>query len=183
MKMSNEYKKVMLISPDDVKATGNINYNVDDEVIGAAIRTAQNIYLADAIGTGLVERLQQIVWNSIKGEEDNIDSPENAHLKTLMDDYLKDAMTYKATAEICVRIALKIRNMGVIQNSDTNVNAVSLDDIKYLRDTYDGYWDSSLNKTFKYLKDNRNMFEDYMGCGCDKINIKAKFGNTGLWLG
>ena len=54
----SDYKKVMLISPDDVKSTGNINYNVDDEVIGAAIRTAQNIYLTDVLSSELVEKLQ-----------------------------------------------------------------------------------------------------------------------------
>lgn len=178
-----EYKKVMLISPDDVKASGNINYNVDDEVIGSAIRTAQNIYLTDVIGNDLVEKLQLLVWNAIQGEEDNIESAENAVYKTLLNDYIKDAMNYKTTAEICVRIALKIRNMGVVQNADTNVNPVSLEDIKYLRDTYNGYWESSVNKMYTFLKKNRVIFSEFVGCGCDKINVKAKYGNTGLWLG
>lgn len=179
----SEYKKVMLISPDDVKSTGNINYNVDDEVIGAAIRTAQNIYLTDVLSSELVEKLQQLIFNSIEGVEDNIEDAQNAYYKTLLDDYIKEALSYKATAEICVRISLKIRNMGVVQNSDTNVNAVGLDDIKYLRDTFNGYWESSVNKMYKYLKKNKQAFPEFIGCGCDKINIKAKFGNTGLFLG
>lgn len=179
----SEYKKVMLISPDDVKSTGNINYNVDDEVIGAAIRTAQNIYLTDVLSSELVEKLQQLIFNSIEEVEDNIEDAQNAYYKTLLDDYIKEALSYKATAEICVRISLKIRNMGVVQNSDTNVNAVGLDDIKYLRDTFNGYWESSVNKMYKYLKKNKQAFPEFIGCGCDKINIKAKFGNTGLFLG
>lgn len=179
----SEYKKVMLISPDDVKSTGNINYNVDDEVIGAAIRTAQNIYLTDVLSSELVEKLQQLIFNSIEEVEDNIEDAQNAYYKTLLDDYIKEALSYKATAEICVRISLKIRNMGVVQNSDTNVNAVGLDDIKYLRDTFNGYWESSVNKMYKYLKKNKKAFPEFIGCGCDKINIKAKFGNTGLFLG
>lgn len=179
----SEYKKVMLISPDDVKSTGNINYNVDDEVIGAAIRTAQNIYLTDVLSSELVEKLQQLIFNSIEEVEDNIEDAQNAYYKALLDDYIKEALSYKATAEICVRISLKIRNMGVVQNSDTNVNAVGLDDIKYLRDTFNGYWESSVNKMYKYLKKNKQAFPEFIGCGCDKINIKAKFGNTGLFLG
>lgn len=177
----SDYKKVMLISPDDVKSTGNINYNVDDEVIGAAIRTAQNIYLTDVLSSELVEKLQQLVFNSIQGVGDNIEDAQNANYKTLLDDYVKEALSYKATAEICVRISLKIRNMGVVQNSDTNVNSVGLDDIKYLRDTFNGYWDSSVNKMYEYLKKNKEAFPEFIGC--NKINIKAKFGNTGLWLG
>jgi hypothetical protein len=179
----NEYKKVMLISPDTVKASGNINYNVDDEVLGSAIRTAQNIYLTDVLSTKFVEKLQTLVWNSIQGEEDNIESPQNAHYKAFLEDFIKDAMTYKTIAETCVRISLKIRNMGVVQNSDTNVSPVSLEDIKYLRDTYNGYWDSSVNKMYAFLKKNRKLFPEFIGCGCEDINIKSKFGNTGLWLG
>ena len=182
-----EYKKVMLISPDQIKANGDINYNVDDAVIGASIRAAQNISLTDALGTAFVEKLQQLVYNSIRKMENNIDSPENAHYKAFLDDYVKEALGYKVASEICVRISLKIRNMGVVQNSDTNVNAVSLSDIKYLRDTFDGYWDSAVNKMYDYLRKNKDLFEELAdGCECgDKIGkkIKNKYGNTGLWLG
>lgn len=181
--MMNEYKKVMLISPDSVKASGNINYNVDDEVIGSAIRTAQNIYLNDVLCPELVEKIQLLVWNAIQDEEDSIEDAQNAQYKALLEDYIKEAMSYKVTAEICVKIALKIRNMGVVQNADTNVNPVGLEDIKYLRDTYNGYWESSVNKMYAYLKKNRELFPEFVGCGCDKINVKAKYGNTGLWLG
>lgn len=181
--MMNEYKKVMLISPDAVKASGNINYNVDDEVIGSAIRTAQNIYLNDVLCPELVEKIQLLVWNAIQDGEDSIEDAQNAHYKALLEDYIKEAMSYKVTAEICVKIALKIRNMGVVQNADTNVNPVGLEDIKYLRDTYNGYWESSVNKMYSYLKKNRELFPEFVGCGCDKINVKAKYGNTGLWLG
>lgn len=181
--MMNEYKKVMLISPDAVKASGNINYNVDDEVIGSAIRTAQNIYLNDVLCPELVEKIQLLVWNAIQDGEDSIEDAQNAQYKALLEDYIKEAMSYKVTAEICVKIALKIRNMGVVQNADTNVNPVGLEDIKYLRDTYNGYWESSVNKMYAYLKKNRELFPEFVGCGCDKINVKAKYGNTGLWLG
>lgn len=179
----SEYKKVMLISPDTVKGSGNLNYNVDDDVIGAAIRIAQNIYLEDVLSTEFVEKLQMLVYNKIEGLEDNIDSPENADYKAFLDDYIKEAMTYKTVAEICVKISLKIRNMGVVQNSDTNVNPVSLDDIKYLRNTYDGYFDSAVNKMYAYLKKNKDKYPEFLGCGCDKVDVRAKYGNIRFWLG
>lgn len=179
----NEYKKVMLVSPDNVKSTGNINYNVDDEVVGAAIRTAQSIYLTEVLGEDLVEKLQTLIYNSIKGLEDNIEDEQNRHFKTLYEDYLKEALCYKATAEICVRISLKIRNIGVVQNSDTNANAVGLSDIKYLRDTFNGYWDSAVNKMNNYIKKNSTLFSGYVGCGDTKADVRVKYGNTGLWLG
>ena len=78
----NEFKKVMLISPDTIKSYGDLNYNVDDEVIGASIRTVQNVYLKDVLSTNLVEKLQYLVYNDIKGLEDSIESAENAVYKT-----------------------------------------------------------------------------------------------------
>lgn len=183
----NEFKKVMLISPDTIKAYGDLNYNVDDEVIGATIRTVQNVFLTDVLGTDLVEKLQYLVYNDIKGLENSIEDAENAAYKTLLEDYIKEAMGYRVASEICLRISLKIRNMGVVQNSDTNVNYVSLDDIKYLRDTYKGYWDNAVNRMYTFLRQNKNAFVELEGCsaecGGSKIDIKAKFGNTGLWLG
>lgn len=183
----NEFKKVMLISPDTIKSYGDLNYNVDDEVIGASIRTVQNVYLKDVLSTNLVEKLQYLVYNDIKGLEDSIESAENAVYKTLLEDYVKEAMGYRVVSEICLRISLKIRNMGVVQNSDTNVNYVSLDDIKYLRDTYKGYWDSAVNRMYTFIRQNKDAFAELDGCdaecGGNKIDIKAKFGNTGLWLG
>ena len=183
----NEFKKVMLISPDTIKSYGDLNYNVDDEVIGASIRTVQNVYLKDVLSTNLVEKLQYLVYNDIKGLEDNIESAENAVYKTLLEDYVKEAMGYRVVSEICLRISLKIRNMGVVQNSDTNVNYVSLDDIKYLRDTYKGYWDSAVNRMYTFIRQNKDAFAELEECsaeyGGSKIDIKAKFGNTGLWLG
>ena len=183
----NEFKKVMLISPDAIKSYGDLNYNVDDEVIGASIRTVQNVYLKDVLSTNLVEKLQYLVYNDIKGLEDNIESAENAVYKTLLEDYVKEAMGYRVVSEICLRISLKIRNMGVVQNSDTNVNYVSLNDIKYLRDTYKGYWDSAVNRMYTFIRQNKDAFAELDGCdaeyGGNKIDIKAKFGNTGLWLG
>ena len=107
-KIMNEFKKVMLISPDTIKSYGDLNYNVDDEVIGASIRTVQNVCLKDVLSTNLVEKLQYLVYNDIKGLEDSIESAENAVYKTLLEDYVKEAMGYRVVSEICLRISLKI---------------------------------------------------------------------------
>ena len=128
-----EYINVMLTSPKKVKESGQLNLNVDEGVIGAAIRTAQGVYLQDVVGENLIWALQEKVWNKMQGNADGIDDPENIAYKTLLDEYFTPALISKTIVETAIRISLKIRNMGVVQNSDTNVNASSLDDIKYLQ--------------------------------------------------
>lgn len=176
-----EYKNVMLISPDTIKAFGDLNYNVEDGVIGASIRAVQNVYLTDIIGVDLVEKLQQLIYNRIKGLENNIDDASNYQYKALLDDYINDVMAYKVAAEMCVRMALKMRNAGIIQTNDTNITNVSLKDVKYLSKSYDTYFNAAVNRMVKFIKENKSAFPELDNVCCSKF--LSKYGNTGLWLG
>lgn len=178
--MSN-YKDMMLISPDEIKAQSDLNYNVTDTVIGASIRVAQNIYLKDIIGKDLLNRLQELAYNAMNEVEDNIDDEDNIAYKTLVDEYIDKVLTYKVASEICARISLKIRNMGVVKNSDTNVNDATLDEIIYMKQTYDTYFNEAVNDMVEFICENKDAFPeaDFI-CGCGK---HPKYASTGLWLG
>ena len=176
-----EYKNTMLISPKRVKESGDLNLNVDEAMIGASIRTAQQVYMVDVVGSDLVEKLQQLVFNKISGVNDNIDSEENIAYKTLLDEYMTPALISKTVVDIALRISLKIRNMGVVQNSDMNVNRASIDDIKYLQNYEETMYNHYLNIMAEFLCDNKEAIpESSFNCGCKP---KTKFANTNLWLG
>lgn len=176
-----EYKNTMLISPDTVKSQSDLNYNVDDIAIGASIRVAQNIYLRDIIGGALLERLQELVYNAIEGNPDNIDEEANIAYKTLLDDYIEDFLTYKVTSEIATRLSLKIRNMGVIKNSDTNISPATLEDLNYLYQTSETYVNDAANRMTAFICKNAAAYpENIFNCGC---NDGPLYANTGLWLG
>lgn len=172
----------MLISPKKVKESGELNLNVDEGVIGASIRTAQNVYMVDVVGKDLVEALQEKVYNKIQGASANtIDSEENVAYKTLLDEYMAPALITKTVIDVCIRISLKIRNMGVVQNSDTNVNAASLDDIKYLQNYEETNYNHYLNRMVEFLCANKEAIpESTFTCGCKP---KKKFANVNLFLG
>lgn len=176
-----EYKNTMLISPKRVKESGDLNLNVDEAMIGASIRTAQQVYMVDVVGSDLVEKLQQLVFNKISGVNDNIDSEENIAYKTLLDEYMTPALISKTVVDIALRISLKIRNMGVVQNSDMNVNRASIDDIKYLQNYEETNYNHYLNRMAEFLCDNKEAIpESSFNCGCKP---KTKFANINLWLG
>ena len=176
-----EYKNVMLISPDEVKSQGDINYNVDDSFIGSSIRVSQQIYLRDIIGDALLEKLQVLVYNAIEELPDNIDDNENIAYKTLLDDYIVPFLTYKVSYEICTRISLKIRNMGIIKNYDTNQQQAELADVLYLQQTNDTYANDAANRMTKFICSEKAAYpESDFVCGCDE---SPKYARTGLWLG
>ena len=178
--MSN-YKNTMLISPTRVKESGELNVNVEDRQIGASIRTAQNVYLRDVIGDDLLEKLQQLVNNKISGVNDNIDDEGNIAYKTLLNEYVQDVLVYKTIVDIALRKSFEIRNMGVVQNSDTNVNDAYLSDIKHLQFYVETLYDDKLNRMVEFLCANKEAIpESTFTCGCKP---KTKFANTNLYLG
>lgn len=179
-----EYKNTMLISPKRVKESGDLSLNCQDDMIGASIRTAQKVYLTDILGKAMIEKLQELVYNKIKGLPDNIDDPDRVAYKELLDDYLTDALIYKTIYDLYLRSSLKIRNMGAVQNTDTNVLSVSLEDIKYMQSYTETMYNDALNKMAKFVCDNVEALpeigEGKIKCGaCGKT---GKFANVNLWL-
>jgi len=177
----NEYKNTMLVSPNKVKESGKLNINVEDRMIAASIRVAQNVYLVDVIGKGLVEKLQQLVFNKIEGNTDTIDDAENEAYKTLLDEYIVEVLQQKTVIDLCIRNSYKVRNMGVVKNSDTNVNASDIDDIKYVQNYLETEYNHTLNRMAEFLCENKAAFpECVFDCDCSHT---PKYANINLFLG
>lgn len=177
-----EFKNVMLISPTKVKEYGNINLNVDDSEIGAAIRVAQDVHLKDAAGRNLIEHVQELVYNKIKGSGSTIDDEVNEPYKVLLDEYLTPALVYRTAVELCTILTLKIRNLGLIKNSDTNVNATDGPDLSYMQEYYGVLYNDALNRIMDYLCENKGAIAEVPDgfCSCE---AKKRFAQNGLWLG
>lgn len=176
------YKKTMLISPKKVKESGEINVNVDDTFVGVSIRTAQNVYISDVIGKELVYKLQELVYNKIQDNgESSINDEENIAYATFLYDYLQDALIWKTVIDLCMRTSFKVRNMGVVRNSDTNVQASDIDDIKYFQSYLETMYNHSLNRIAEFLCENKEAIpESKFDCGCKPTN---KYANVNLFLG
>lgn len=178
----NDAKNVMLISPQKVKTWGVINLNVNDSEIGNAIRISQDIYLRDIVGTDLVERVQQLVYNKIQGLPDGIDDQANEAYKVLLDDYLTPVLVYRTAVELCTLVTLKIRNAGLVKNNDTNVQATSAADVKYMSEYYSTFFNDKVNRLMDFLCENKEAFEEVPEGFCT-CSSKPRYGRTGLWLG
>ena len=171
----------MLANPDEVKAQGDINYNVDDTVIGACIRTSQNIYLRDVIGTALLEKMQELVYNAIQGSGSSIDDEANVAYKTLLDDYVVPAITYKTASDLCSRLTYKLRNFGEVKDNSINIQSATLEEVIYMKGVYDTYYNDALNRLTEFICANEAAFpESNMKCNCGG---NPKYARTNLWLG
>lgn len=171
--------KIFIISPNDVKAASEINYNVDDQQVARAIRVAQNTYLKEIVGEKLLSAIQALI------EQNLIDTEGYEAYADLCDVYCAEYLIAKANAEICMPISLKIRNVGVAQDSDTNINAATLEGINKLHSYYETEACEKANRIVDFLKNNKAAFPELEGCVCgDKgTGLGVKYANCNLWLG
>lgn len=185
--MQPEYTNTLLISPSELKSESLINSNCDDKPLSNIVTTVQEIYLVKITGTALMRKLQELVYNEVKGLPDSITQAGNEHYLDLLSNYVKPYLRYHALKSFVVENSFKFRNAGVVRVSDTNMNYSSVEDIKFLQSHFETYIAEFEERLSKYLCSNRSNFPElgaeipsYM----DKPTIGKDFSNTGgLWLG
>ena len=184
----SKIKRVYLISADDIKGSTYVNYNVDDSLLGPAIREAQEIGLQSIIGTALLRKLQELVLLDIEGEEGGIEDEGNEKYKELLDDYVTDYLEARTQAVLGAMISFKMRNAGVIKNSDTNMQAPTIKEVMFTQRSFTQISDRYATALSKYLCANKEAFPEleYSKCGCSgdvQPQIGKRFVDVGLWLG
>lgn len=185
--MKPEYTNTLLISPGELKNESLINSNCDDKPLSNIVTTTQEIYLVKITGTALMRKLQELVYNEINGNEDKISDAANVNYSDLLENYVKPYIKYSVMKSFLVENSFKMRNIGVVRNSDTNTMAADLDSIKFLQHHYSTYVAEYEERLSKYLCANRDNFPElsaeipsYM----DAPQTGKDYSNTGgLYLG
>ena len=135
----------------------------------------------------MYHKLQELVYNQITGEPDGIYAPGNEAYKELLEEMVKPYLKARATVDVMYPIAYKIRNTGVMRNSDTNLQPADMNDIKYLEKQYNTYVSEYEQRLSKYLCDNKELFPELeadVPSYFDKPNLGKDYANEcGLWLG
>ena len=185
--MNPEYMNTLLISPSELKSESLINSNTDDKPLSNIVTTIQEIYLVKITGTALMRKLQELVYNEVKGFSDSITQEGNEQYLDLLENYVKPFIKYHALKSFVVENSFKFRNAGVVRVSDTNMNYSSVDDIKFLQQHFNTYIAEYEDRLSKYLCSNKSNFPElgaeipsYM----DTPSVGKEYSNTGgLWLG
>ena len=100
---------VLFISQDRLKTSTALNYNIDTEYLLPFVKISQDKHLQAILGTKLYEKLEaEIQAGTLAGA-----------YKTLVDDYIQDALVHYAIVEALPFISYKIANGSITQkNSD-----------------------------------------------------------------
>ena len=152
--------KFYLIDTDSVKASSLVNYNVEDEAVGYAIREAQDVYLREILGDALLGRCVELASSG------TIDEEGYEQYQELVDRYIYQYLVAKAQEGMLVPISFKIRNIGVSQDSDTNVTSQQLQTVIDLQN----YWATISidrgNRLKCFLRENKAAFPELENSEC-----------------
>ena len=185
--MRPEYTNTLLISPTELKSESLINSNCDDKPLSNIVTTTQEIYLVKITGTALMRKLQELVYNQVKGLPNSITQEGNEHYLDLLENYVKPYLRYHALKSFIVENSFKFRNAGVVRVSDTNMNYTSVEDIKFLQQHFTTYIAEYEDRLSKYLCSNKSNFPEIQAeipSYMDSPSVGKDYSNTGgLWLG
>lgn len=166
---------VLFVNEDKLKSSTAINYNVDTAFLLPFLKIAQDKHLQIILGTKLYDKLQ----NDIAG----VDGATLQGLyKTLVDDYIQDAIIHYALVEALPFISFQIKNGSITQKNSENGTAATRQDVDYLvqkeRDSAEFYG----QRIVEYLCNDSSSFPEYsQNTGADLNPISNAY-YTGIKL-
>lgn len=148
------YNDVLLISEDYIKSTTNISDNIAGYYLLPSIKLAQDIDLESTIGTQLLEKIQELIYNN------DISNENKSMYKFLLDNYIQPYLAYATIKHLTPTVAYKLANQGVIRTDDEKSYNITSNEVDKVMDYY-----SHLSNTYKkrlqlFLIANYNEFPE-----------------------
>ena len=129
---------VLLISESYIKSVTNISDNIAGDYLLPAIKLAQDVDLESTIGTQLLEKIQELVFDN------NISNQENSMYKLLLDKYIQPYLAYATIKHLTPTVAYKLANQGVLRTDDEKSYNITSNEVDKVIDYY-----SHIANTFK----------------------------------
>ena len=150
------YNDVILISEDYIKSTTNISDNIAGDYLLPSIKLAQDIDLESTIGTKLLEKIQELIYNN------DISNKDSEMYKLLLDKYIQPYLAYATIQHLTPTVAYKLANQGIIRTYDEKSYNITSNEVDKVADYY-----SHIANTFKkrlqlFLIANYNEFPELL---------------------
>ena len=148
---------VLLVSEQRLKQWTQLDDNVRMNEITPHILTAQEIYIQNALGTLMFNRIKA----GIVAQDLNVNEID------LLKNYIGPTLMQYALYLILPSIKYKVVNQGVVNGTSEETSATTLDELKYLRTTVLDTAEFYNKRLVKFFADNPGMFPQYDAPGTD----------------
>lgn len=171
----------LLISTEMLTQRSALHSNVDPKLVYGDIKVAQDMYILPILGTGLYEKLQQLVAANTIGQ------PANADYKTLLDSYIVDALVNYTLMMLPMGLSYQFYNKGVVRQSADFTELPGMTELLQISDRYQQRAEWYAERLRKYLKQTatqQKLPEYYQpGTGIDTIHPQNQTFTAPMWLG
>lgn len=158
---------VQLIDTDYVYLHTTIDKNVDPGLINPNIIVAQDTTIQQIIGQNLYQTLMDMVSTN------SISNPSNSMYALLLNNYIQPALAHWAVWFSLPDIQYRLTNKTVVQKTNDNTQASSLDELIYLRNNVKHYADFYNQRIREQIINNPSSYPEYFqSVGIDRIRPK-----------
>jgi hypothetical protein len=147
--------RTLIITPQFLKDNSVINDNVEDNILEAVIRIAEDKYIHPKLGSRLVERINTEIATYASG------GTITAEYKTLIDDYITACVIQYSIYEY-VPYTFKFRNKGISTQTSPDSTPASVSDLGYIRESVKSTAEFYAERLISYLKNNTSLYPEYI---------------------
>lgn len=168
-------KNILIVLPSLLKDRSVIHTNVDDKLIYPEIKIAQDMFIMPLLGTSLFNKvLTEIDANTLTGV-----------YKTLVDDYVTDALVYFVLSELPQGLNYQFWNSGVVSTQKEQASNPSMSDMFAVVSRYKKVAEHYANRCRLYLVQNEGSFPEYrsQNGGVDTVYPEIDSFSSQIYLG
>lgn len=147
--------QIYFISEKQLREATLINDNVEATYLNKAIMDAQEVGLQEVIGSALYDSLkEQVKVGEMKSE----------FYEKLMDEYVSQYLVNQVMATITIPLHYKMRNSGIVTNSDQHYNTANLNEVTYVEQHYKNLAVFNANRMVEFILNNKEEFPEINNC-------------------
>ena len=143
---------VLLIWEDYIKSITNVSDNIAGDYLLPSIKLAQDIDLEYTIGSQLLEKIQELIYNN------DISNQENSMYKLLLDKYIQPYLAYCTIQHLAPTVAYKLANQGVLRTDDEKSYNITSNEVDKVIDFYNHIANTYKKRLQLFLIANYNEF-------------------------
>lgn len=166
---------ILMLDVATLKARTAIHDNIDEKLIYPEIKAAQDLYILPIVGTALYNKLLADI-NA---------SSLSVNYKLLVDSYLLDTLIWYTMMELSTSLNYQFWNKGVSSATSDNTTNPTMGELFDVSNKYKNRAEGYQKKTILYLKQNVNLFPEYLnpGSGIDTVIPDRMAYSSPIYLG
>ena len=159
----------LFITRNDIIKNTPLQGSIDSDRLLPFIRTAQEKYILDLLGTVLYYKLQADI---------EAGTPFTGYYKDLMDDHIKPTLIWYSTVEYLPFSAVQFKSEGAVKHESEQSKSVSKIEVDYLLQKSMSNADYYATRLQNYLISYSNQIPEYLQSIGNQTEIYPNMGNT-----